>query len=155
MSGPRKLRFDPLKTMNPVKPEPGATCQEASFGIFSADGVRVGVGDCGRPAKYIVKTRDPKPYPMCMGCAMVNRMAVIMREIRVTFQRDGQALVSGFIVGRVGQPDPSARTPLWTFKAIDGKTAEPKRRRNMLAHDILLAYLRITDTKAEHVKMVY
>jgi hypothetical protein len=47
-------------------PTPGTKCEEAShlshkFYI-----------PCGRPAEYIVKNRDPRPYAMCEACADHN-----------------------------------------------------------------------------------
>ena len=56
----------------PVKNEPvktsfeGRTCEEAS--MLS---VRMYI-PCGKPATFLVKNRDPKPYFMCEACADHN-----------------------------------------------------------------------------------
>lgn len=49
-----------------ASPAPGATCEEASplsHQFYIA---------CGRPAEFVVKNRDPRPYAMCAACADHN-----------------------------------------------------------------------------------
>lgn len=52
--------------------------------------------------------------------------------VKVTFHRNGTVSVEGKVVGEFRQPDPSgaahARTPVWVFKAHDGRCDNARTR---------------------------
>ena len=56
----------------------GKTCEEAS-----PLSVRTFI-PCGKPATFLVKNRDPKPYFMCEACAdhnVKNRGATVLESV--------------------------------------------------------------------------